>query len=126
MMTPTEFMLYAGPVIILIGQEVRAILAARALKRQTEEINDAGQARAQVLQATTVDTAAKLAVHTSDKAHSLSSEMGAIHELVNGNTTALLTKIQVLEQQLANERARAVIHIDIPAKPIETPDKPKD
>lgn len=104
-MSPSDFMLYATPVILLISQEVRAYLAKRELKRvterQTDAINTAGQQRSEVLQATTLDTASKLAIHTSEKANALGDELNTIHEIVNGNTTALKDKIKDLEAQLA-------------------------
>jgi hypothetical protein len=98
-------MLYATPVILLISQEVRAWVAKREIKRitelQTSALNLAGQARAAVLQSTTLDTASKLALHTSEKANALGDELVEIHELVNGNTTALNARIKELEGQLA-------------------------
>lgn len=106
MISPSEFMRYATPAILLISQEVRAYLAKRELKRltekQTTEINTAGQERAEVLQATTLDTASKLALHTSEKTNALGDELVEIHEIVNGNTTALKTRIAELEAQLAS------------------------
>lgn len=114
-MTPSEFMLYATPVILLISQEVRAYLAKRELKRvteqqtaalksvseqQTAEINGAGQERAEVLQSNALDTATKLALHTSEKANALGDELIEIHEIVNGNTTALKNRVAELEAQL--------------------------
>jgi hypothetical protein len=103
--SPSEFMLYATPVILLISQEVRAYLAKREMKRitdaQTAALNTAGQERSEVLQSTTLDTAAKLAVHTSEKTNALGDELTEIHEIVNGNTTALKKRIADLESQLA-------------------------
>jgi gas vesicle protein len=103
MMSPSEFMLYATPVILLISQEVRAYKARRELKQmtdnQTAAINVAGQDRADVLQTTTIDVASKLAVHTSDKANAIGDELAEIHELVNGNTSALQSRIAELESQ---------------------------
>lgn len=106
MISPSEFMLYATPVILLISQEVRAYLGKREMKRITDEqtaaLNDAGRERAEVLQSTTLDTASKLAVHTSEKANALGEELTEIHEIVNGNTTALKNRIAELEAQLAS------------------------
>lgn len=114
-MTPSEFMLYATPVILLISQEVRAYLAKKELKRVTEQqtdalrsvterqtvaLNTAGRERSEVLQATTLDTATKLAIHTSEKANALGDELIEIHEIVNGNTTALKNRVAELEAQL--------------------------
>lgn len=105
MMSPGEFMLYATPVILLISQEVRAYLTRRDMRRitnsQTEEINSAGRERAEVLQSTTLDTATKLAIHTSEKANALGDELKEVHELVNGNTTRMKERIAELEEQLA-------------------------
>ena len=104
MITPSEFMLYATPVILLISQEVRAYLGKREIKRITDEqtaaLNNAGQERAEVLQSTTLDTASKLAVHTAEKTNALGVELNEIHEIVNGNTTALKNRIRELEAQL--------------------------
>jgi hypothetical protein len=105
-------MLYATPVILLISQEVRAFLAKREMKRITDQqtcvLNTAGQERSDVLQSTTLDTAAKLALHTSDKANALGDELTEIHELVNGNTSALQARIADLEGQLAGATTTAL------------------
>ncbi len=113
MISPSEFMLYATPVILLISQEVRAYLARKELKRMTDDqtatLNTDGQRRADLLQTTTIDTAAKLALHTSDKANAvaenLAGELTEIHELVNGNTTALKARIAELEARLDQTNA---------------------
>lgn len=104
-MPPSEFMLYATPVILLISQEIRSYLTKRALqkitKEQTSEINAAGQERVKQLESTTLDAASKVAIHTSTQATALAEELGTIHEIVNGNTTALKNRIAELEAQLA-------------------------
>jgi hypothetical protein len=106
MMQPGQFMLYATPVILLIAQEIRAYLTQRELRQvtaaQTGDINKAGDERARTLQHTTLDTASKLALHTSDQATALATELDTIHEIVNGNTSALLARIASLEDQLAH------------------------
>jgi hypothetical protein len=89
---------------------VRAYFTRRALKTITEDqtavINSAGKERAEVLQATTLDTASKLAIHTSDKANVIGDELAEIHELVNGNTSALNARIAELEAQRATLEAQ--------------------
>jgi predicted AlkP superfamily phosphohydrolase/phosphomutase len=136
-MDPATFMLYATPVILLISQEIRAYLGKKDLKKLTDEqtehlkqltedqttkINTAGEDRAAVLETTTLDVASKLAVHTSDKANALADELTEIHELVNGNTSALQAKINTLEAQLADARAHAAA-CQACAVRLVTPDK---
>ncbi|HEY8623043.1 MAG TPA: hypothetical protein VIM74_04190, partial [Casimicrobiaceae bacterium] len=88
-----------------ISQEVRAFMAKREMRRitdaQTAALNTAGQERSDVIQSTTLDTASKLAIHTSDKTSAIGDELAEIHQLVNGNTTALQARITELETQRA-------------------------
>jgi ribosomal protein S17E len=115
-MTPTEFMTFATPVILLISSEIRSYLVKRELReiteRQTNAINAAGQDRVRQIESTTLnaaskvvsttlDAASKVAIHTSNQATALADELTTIHEIVNGNTTALKNRIAELETQLA-------------------------
>lgn len=125
-MTPGEFMAFATPVILLISQELRAHLVQKNLKRltetQTDQINDAGQKRAQVIQSTTLDTASKLAVHTSEKASDLKEEMDDIHAMVNGTTSLLRGRILDLSKQLqeANQKHEAYLKAELANRSAQT------
>lgn len=86
MLSPKEFMEYAGPVIILIVQQLHNWQS----KKQADET------------LAKIETARKQAVTA---AHETTDKLDTVHTLVNGNLTALKDENEELKVELAALKA---------------------